>query len=229
VKANPEDHFCIAQGPPEALERARAAIVERYMWPRGEKIKIKFLEGDSALQAKVAAVAKEWTGRGMANLEFDFVDSDDADIRIAFMQGRGSWSYIGTDCQNYPDGPTMNFGWLTVDSSDDVIRRVVLHEFGHAIGLIHEHQNPKHPIQWNKDAVEHDLSGPPNNWGPEKIQRNMFDKYQPGEIIATDVDKESIMMYPIPKSWTTDGFSAGLNSELTDRDKDLVRSVYHWA
>jgi hypothetical protein len=229
VKANPENHFCIAQEPPEALGKARAAIVERYMWPRGEKINIKFLEGDTALQAKVAAVAKEWTGRDMANLEFDFVDSDDADIRIAFMPGRGSWSYIGTDCQNYPEGPTMNFGWLTADSSDDEIRRVVLHEFGHAIGLIHEHQNPKHPIQWNKDAVERDLSGPPNNWSPEKIKRNMFDKYQPGEVIATDVDKESIMMYPIPKSWTTDGFSAGLNSELTDRDKDLVRSVYHWA
>jgi hypothetical protein len=164
----------------------------------------------------------------MANLVFDFLDSDDADIRIALMPGKGSWSYIGTDCQNHTDGPTMNFGWLTVESSDDEIRRVVLHEFGHAIGLIHEHQNPKHPIQWNKDAVIHDLSGPPNNWSPETIQTNMFDRYDPGVVIATDVDKDSIMMYPIPKSWTRDGFSAGMNGELTDRDKELVRAVYHW-
>ena len=228
MTANPENYFCISPEPPEAQGQARAAIVERYMWPRGATIKIKFLEGDPALQAKVAAVAKEWTGPDMANLVFDFVDSDDADIRIAFMPGRGSWSYIGTDCHNH-DGPTMNFGWLTADSSDDEIRRVVLHEFGHAIGLIHEHQNPNHPIQWNKDAVVHDLSGPPNNWNLQTIQSNMFAKYELADVDATEVDKDSIMMYPIPISWTLDGFSAGLNSKLTDQDKELVRAIYHWA
>jgi len=31
-------------------------------------------------------------------------------------------------------------------------------------------------------------------------------------------------MYPIPKSWTTDGFSAGLNRELSTTDKDFIRS-----
>jgi serralysin len=33
-------------------------------------------------------------------------------------------------------------------------------------------------------------------------------------------------MYPIPQSWTLDGFSAGLNSDLTDTDKALIQSVY---
>jgi serralysin len=230
MSANPENHFCLSPEPPEAQGQARAAILKKYVWPRGATIKIKFLEGDPALQSKVAAVAKEWTGPDMANMVFDFVDSDDADIRIAFAQGGGSWSYIGTDCQSIdPPAPTMNYGWLTADSTDDEIRRVVLHEFGHAIGLIHEHQNPNHPIQWNKDAVEHDLEGPPNNWSPEKIQANMFAKYEPGEVEATQVDKDSIMMYPIPKSWTLDGFSAGLNSKLTAQDEELVRAVYHWA
>ena len=226
MKANPENHFCIAQEPPEALGKARAAIVERYMWPRGEKINIKFLEGDTALQAKVAAVAKEWTGRDMANLEFDFVDSDDADIRIAFMPGRGSWSYIGTDCQNYPEGPTMNFGWLTADSSDDEIRRVVLHEFGHAIGLIHEHQNPKQGIDWDRAAVKADLSRPPNSWNDATIENNMFKKYDPAAVIATSTDPTSIMMYQIPKRWTRDGFSAGFNTTLSAKDKQLIQENY---
>jgi len=54
----------------------------------------------------------------------------------------------------------------------------------------------------------------------------MFKFYQPGEVDASDVDPVSIMMYPIPKSWTTDGFSAGMNGELSDMDKNKVRSHY---
>jgi len=120
----------------------------------------------------------------------------------------------------------MNYGWLTPASAEQEVRRVVLHEFGHAIGLIHEHQNPQHTINWNKPAVIHDLSGPPNSWDEATIDTNMFKFYQPGEVDATDVDPVSIMMYPIPKSWTTDGFSAGLNGELSDMDKSKVRSHY---
>ena len=49
----------------------------------------------------------------------------------------------------------MNYGWLTPESAQDEVRRVVLHEFGHALGLIHEHQNPKGGgIEWNRDAVQ---------------------------------------------------------------------------
>ena len=48
----------------------------------------------------------------------------------------------------------MNYGWLTPDSDDDELRRVVLHEFGHALGLIHEHQNPEGGIEWNEPAVK---------------------------------------------------------------------------
>jgi hypothetical protein len=120
----------------------------------------------------------------------------------------------------------MNYGWLTPESSDDDVRRVVLHEFGHAIGLIHEHQNPKKGIRWNRDAVVKDLKGPPNYWDEAKIDNNIFKKYPVSGVIASDSDSKSIMMYPIPKAWTLDGFSAGLNQKISDQDKALVASVY---
>lgn len=120
----------------------------------------------------------------------------------------------------------MNYGWLNDASPDDEIRRVVLHEFGHALGLIHEHQNPNHPIKWNKPAVYADLSGPPNNWSKQTIDNNMFKPYKLKEVAATAVDAKSIMMYPIPKSWTTDGFSAGLNSQLSPYDEALIANQY---
>ncbi len=97
---------------------------------------------------------------------------------------------------------------------------------GHAIGLIHEHQNPLHAIHWNKAAVRHDLSGPPNNWDDATIQHNMFDRYDPAKVTATKVDRKSIMMYPIPQTWTVDGFSSGLNATLSSGDKRLIKKVY---
>jgi len=229
MAANPQNHFCMCPVPEGTVGQTKAAVFRPSMWPRGGTITVKFLEGDPSLTSRVEAVAKEWTGPGMANLRFQFVQSGDADIRIAFKQGRGSWSYIGTQSRHIAaNQPTMNYGWLTPSSSDDELRRVVLHEFGHAIGLIHEHQNPKDPIQWNRDAVIADLSGPPNNWSPQTIDTNMFKKYQLSDLVATNVDEASIMMYPIPSSWTANGFSAGLNGELSPDDKKLIRSAYPW-
>lgn len=210
-----------------ALEGHKAALLNDYKWPVGSVIKVKFVGGSPALQKKVRTVAETWTQPGMANLKFSFVPTGDADVRVAFEQGDGSWSYIGTYCKNIPQNqPTMNYGWLTDTSDEDEIQRVVLHEFGHALGLIHEHQNPKRAIKWNKPAVIQDLSGPPNNWDQATIQHNMFDKYEPDQVTATNVDGLSIMMYPIPKSWTLDGFSADMNDALSPNDKKLIHKVY---
>jgi serralysin len=217
--------MCLTDPNPKQSQGYRAAILKNSRWQPGDVISVRFLDGDPALQDRVRKVAKEWTK--VANLTFDFVDAAPSDIRIAFAQGNGSWSYIGTVCRSIPEPqPTMNYGWLTTDSDETELRRVVLHEFGHAIGLIHEHQNPKGGIHWNKSAVIRDLSGPPNNWSEATIENNMFKFYPLTDVIPTDVDDSSIMMYPIPQSWTTDGFSAGLNGELSDNDRSLVASVY---
>jgi len=206
------------------LASHKAALLEGAKWDVGRIITIRFLNGAPELQQRVRKVAEEWTK--LANLTFNFRTSGPTDIRIAFNQGNGSWSYLGKICLQIPeDQPTMNYGWLTPDSPDDELRRVVLHEFGHALGLIHEHQNPKGGgIEWNRDAVIRDLSGPPNNWDEATIENNMFSQYT--GVTATGVDPTSIMMYPIPLAWTLDGTSAGLNGELSERDKRFIAENY---
>ena len=76
-----------------------------------------------------------------------------AQIRISFKY-TGSWSTIGIDALDVPaNQPTMNYGWLTADTEDAEYSRVVIHEFGHTLGLIHEHQHPEGGIPYDLEKV----------------------------------------------------------------------------
>ena len=203
----------------------RAALVKNSKWTPGETISISFIDGTPEQQALVKKFAVGWI-EGLANLNFSWMNPPDTDIRISFTR-KGSWSVIGTTARNVPkDKPTMNFGWLKPTITDAEARRVILHEFGHALGLIHEHQNPIAGIQWNKPAVMADLSGPPNSWDAAKINHNMFEQYPPNDINGTTLDRKSIMMYPIPASWITAGDPVGLNAELSTADKTFIKQQY---
>lgn len=225
------DHkWCMAwfAGKPAGAGQTKGVLQKNAKWKAGDAITVKFLEGDAKLKERVRNVAKQWTAPGLANLKLVFDDdAKDADIRISFRQGDGSWSTVGTTCRQVPSGEaTMNFGWIDANSSEEDLRSVVLHEFGHALGLIHEHQSPAGGFKWNRDAVIRELSGPPNKWSVADIEFNVLTPADPGDVEATVMDPKSIMMYPIPASWTTDGSSAGFNSTLSDADKKFIRKQY---
>ncbi len=225
--ANPQWCFAWFQAPAPTTSIEKAALVKSSRWPSGSNIRIGFMDGTDAQKALVMKFAEGWIVPGLANLTFSWEAPENADVRISFRYS-GSWSVIGNTCKSVPKNqPTMNFGWLTPDVGEEEARRVVLHEFGHALGLIHEHQNPIGAIEWNKQAVYHDLSGPPNNWDRETIDHNMFETYDKQEIDGTQIDGASIMMYPIPATWVTDPAQAtGLNQDLSATDKKFIKKAY---
>ncbi len=195
---------------------ARAVFVFRKMWINGSKLRVRFLGGNPAQQAHTKEQALWWTQ--FANLTFDFNNAPDAEIRIAFDSSDGAWSYIGTDCQGIArNQPTMNLGFLDGGTA--------AHEFGHAIGLAHEHQNPKGGIEWNEEVVLRDLAGPPNNWTPEMIRHNVLEKYALDQIRGTDFDPESIMLYFFPGSWVKSGVGTKANDVLSALDKAFIASA----
>jgi hypothetical protein len=195
----------------------RAAFQIAKLWPNGSTIRIRFIGGTTAQQALVKQHAIQWTN--FANLKFEFVTGSNSQVRVAFADD-GAWSYIGKDALGIPaDQPTMNFGWLD--------EGVILHEFGHMLGMIHEHQNPRgNPIQWNKSAVNAALSGPPNFWDQATIDHNMYAKYEVSQINGSDLDSESVMLYSFPATWTLNGFHTNPNESLSAVDKEFAKRVY---
>lgn len=223
-----EDRWCFGWLPaPSNVDTTKAALAKNYMWTSSQTIEVAFLDGDQELRDMVEQVAQEWTGTGMADLKLAFrKNTTNTPIRISFKYS-GSWSMIGTSCRQVTDTtkPTMNYGWITKDSDVAEIRRVVLHEFGHALGMIHEHQNPSGAIVWNRDQVIKDLQAS-QGWSLDDIENNVFRPWSKAETNFTALDKKSIMLYPIPKSWTTNGFSSGLNTDLSPTDRKFIASQY---
>lgn len=212
-KILPRDLF-LPQPAPDGT--ARAVFEFRKMWINGSKLRVRFLGGTPEQQAIAKEQAQWWTQ--YANLTFEFNNAPDAEIRVAFDPNDGAWSYIGTDCLSIPKSqPTMNLGFLDGGTA--------AHEFGHAIGLGHEHQNPSGGIEWNEAVVIRDLGGPPNFWDEATVRHNVLNKYSLDQIRGTKFDQDSIMLYFFPPSWTKNGLGTKANEILSAMDKDFIASA----
>lgn len=208
---------------------ARMAVVNSKKWPPGMTLKCLFLDGSTKMKKKVEAIAHQWEKH--ERIKFKFVKSGSAEIRISFFADAGSWSAVGRDALNHSyfpiHQPTMNYGWLRDDTSDDEYNRVVLHEFGHALGCIHEHQSPKFTRVWNKPAVLKYFQGPPNYWSPADIQSNVLGKYSPTGLSATRFDPKSIMLYEFDGRLFSDGLGpTNTNTKLSATDIKMIKSMY---
>ncbi len=208
---------------------ARMAVVLTKKWAAGSTLMCRFLDGSPKMKQKVEALAHQWEKH--ANIKFKFVTSGPAQIRISFFADRGSWSAVGRDAlvtQVFPlHQPTMNFGWLRDDTPDVEYTRVVLHEFGHALGCIHEHQSPTFSRQWNGQQVLRHFSGPPNFWTPQQIEHNVLKKYSPQGIIATSFDPQSIMLYAFDGALFADHLGpTNTNNKLSPTDIAQIARLY---
>jgi Astacin (Peptidase family M12A)/Bacterial pre-peptidase C-terminal domain len=197
-------------------EVSRAISEVGKLWINGSKLHVRFMEGTPAQQAIAIEQAKWWTQH--ANLTFEFDNAPNADIRITFDRSDGAWSYVGTDAKGIPaNQATMNLGFLDGGTA--------AHEFGHAIGLAHEHQNPAGGIEWNEEVVLRELSGPPNSWDADQIRFNVLNKYTADQVRGTKFDRDSIMLYFFPNTWVKSGVGTKENDVLSKLDKEFIASA----
>lgn len=210
-------------------------------WKNQRVITVAFNGGSDDLYRMIEQTADEWTALG-GQLSFSFKDdagqyrhwaADDkspaANIRITF-DGTGYWSLLGVLAENVdPGDPTMNFegfpddlqmyfnGQNNAEWRTSYAHTTILHEFGHAIGLSHEHFNPQCQKDLKMDTIITYLIGPPNNWSQEQARFNMDAQYyakllsqQAGPlesklITSPATDQSSVMLYVFPVSYYTSG------------------------
>jgi serralysin len=194
-------------------------------WMPGKHLTVRFLEGTPLQQEKVKQYAVQWSLH--ANIHFDFVNAPNALIRVAFKEGAGSWSTVGTDCLivTDPNEATMNFGWFTPNTKEDDYERTIVHEFGHAIGCVHEQSSPRFNLTWNKDYV-YRWYWEQHKWDKTMVDQNVFERYTAAQVAAPGYDPLSIMQYPIPKEFTREGVEIGLNTKLSAADIAWVEQFY---
>jgi hypothetical protein len=225
--------------PEVGANRARMIIVTQKKWVNGTKLKYYFFNGGSdgspaswkGTPAQINTVKQAfnaWKSQGIG-LEFEEInDKNEAQVRIGFMRGNGSWSYVGRDVIDFassPDERTMNFGW---DISNDI--DTAIHEIGHTLGAPHEHQNPNAGIVWNEEAVYAALAQPPNSWSRDKTFHNIIRKLPVNEVEGSTHDPNSVMHYPFGPGLILSPaeFRNGINPAggLSAKDKEFVKKFY---
>ena len=192
-------------------------------WTPGTTLKVSFIGGTDWQKEKVKLYAPGWSK--YANVKFDFGNYADADVRVSFEPKKDPIPFIGTDAKNRLSfQETMNLGWIDNTKTEDQLKSVILHEFGHTLGLLHEHMNPLSNIRWNKPVV-YAYYMQYDGWDKAMVDKQVFDRYSVS-MTNKSYDPKSIMHYPIPANFTLDGYSVGENDDLSDNDKKLVTELY---
>ncbi|KAK3933683.1 hypothetical protein QBC46DRAFT_432030, partial [Diplogelasinospora grovesii] len=196
-------------------------------WPSDKhRLRVRFLDGSTWERDEVKHLITKHYHSIPMRIRFEFLkkgSTGPSDIRINFTDE--SKSYIGRDAENYPDKPTM---WLNMHPNRPSTKGKrwkrqadVLHEFGHALGMVHEQQHPDCRANWDYRVLQ-----AKHGWDAQKVHRN-YKKVDALKARLTPYDPESIMHYGVTKGDTkSQNMEVPQNNVLSEGDKRFLMAIY---
>lgn len=206
-----------------SVDRKKRGVADTAnIWPQHSTIKISFIGMTKEQEAFTKENINKWAPH--VNLKFEFTDKPDGDIRIAVDSGSGpSWSDVGMAAKRTPlNEPTMLINFSMGEGTGTAT--VIQHEFGHALGLKHEHQHPDNELNFNHERVyqDHEKGGRSR----AATHNSVIRKYDRSKVTTSDYDQQSIMHYPFSRKYLNGGKEVYENVELSAGDIKFVRSLY---
>ena len=210
-------------------------------WENGDVILVKFMDnvGSQQVRDMIMRYAKTWEQYG--NITFKFIkklpsgiEPDFIDYKSYVDQYKNGGPFLqylknkGTDFKNYTYRDlyrdVIAFKDPNVKWNYNSMQGTTTHEFGHALGLLHEQSYPK-GIKWNKDTV-YKYYAKYQGWDKQKVDYNVIGASDIFYTNGTSYDPLSIMHYPVEAWQTVDGFVVGLNNTMSEGDKKIVAALY---
>lgn len=246
-------------------ERQRAAFAKASLWPMGARIPTKFIGTPNEKETQARAIVREsvqsWNDNSGVKFKFsgdadsDSENEDDVEalVRAEIVWGfTNSDSYLGTQCFLLQQQGLSTMLLMVRDGEKEQIQREALHEFGHAVGMVHEHQVPdaQRHLKMNRGRIVglHRTGATPKGVADDdEVDRKGWDKaekdtdagaagartnivrpFKERDLIRTQYDSTSIMHYEIPGFWKLDPSSPDTvqYNVLSNLDKSQIKKVY---
>lgn len=229
-----------------------AFALESAVWKRSDawkandpgpwKLLVGLFDAEKDLRNEIMTEARKWTGPNGANLEF--VETEDvasAHIRIR-VETDFNDSALGRQARHrkFSGTHTMRLGYLSNSRTNRRQRkRIIQHEFGHVLGLRHEHQHPDSGLTWRTNEIVADHLG--KNWGKcntkdvtpaqleklcEESVRSFYLSHSISGHKLAEYDPDSVMLYTFPASFNDEGVEVSRLNLISPKDLDFAKRLY---
>jgi Astacin (Peptidase family M12A) len=193
---------------------------------KGIPLRVGFMQPNHTMNDFVVAAGHEW--EKYMGLRFDFTATDEFDVLVnQDAAGNNSKAGVASRQAAMKGLPSVNIQKFTPGHLDSQRLGIALHELGHSLGLIHEHQNPNADLDFDEKAVVEYYEAK-YGWDEKKTRKNVLTPLSAD--LATDrtnFDPDSIMIYELPGVLFEDGrVNFSKNYTLSNNDKKLIGRIY---